>query len=991
MPKRIYVPPHRSKHGHVEGYWRKDPRNRRLVSRLTETSAVNDGYMREIEEAGFIGTEDPVLPQPTMFDPEPFTGQVIPEVEGWDQERTKYSWHERMQSAAFLGVITEKDIKENGQENVNEMFREMYDGKESLDYSKTHNGVKYTVKFGMVEEGGRRIYSDDSMREALATIDDLMVRRPIQPYDTLHPDGIEEVGISFDLPMDPKAPGSTVIAKGIMSVDMHLLQNFGSKETTKDRAGIWYADNADELTDLQYTLAHEWGHLATTAVEGNAVIQAMKDGAFLPPTGYARSAFKGDGVVGVLESIAESWAGWYANSVTADSDTRYLAQKLGWTRSPSEETFLQQVGESKRGNTERLASVVDGMATDIKAPSVSSYNYNGHTITITSPERWTFDVEIDGEPVSQAGATRRVDAYVKAKRIVDGVNHVDMPQRLDSIENEEMKQNKIKAPRPGTTALNLMRDIDTKVPGKKTPAKPSQAGRTDPHAKKNIVPEDYEMITPFYRGTSDDMLAEYESSNSRWEQALEDEPHFDGNFENKQTCDICGARFTYGVAYRHKPTGEIINIGHDCASNSLFPGATSVEHAKKLAAERTKSAKTEAANKIYRAEVLSENPELEEAFKTEHHIVEDIRRRFYGSKPQLSPKQIALVLKIAREERERAENPPEPEITSDVITGSKVPIQGKILSTKWQESQYGSTLKMLVRDDRGFKVWGSVPSKVLDSVNGSEDLKGRHVSFTAGTIDVSQDDSTFGFFKRPTKATLTDGDQEEGSAAKEAKDRENQQKLIENIERELQKARTELAYINQSGSTANPLTQVKQAQATIARRRKELLDELRASRANNGDSRGVLPYERTPGAGPSYIGEGSVRQEGSLQAWTCAVCGRQVVLAHNKHGKEYKVNISTGASESKYYVKADFHDDKKILADRDASQAADWAHDDIKDAWNAYTAWRDKFEDSNDFRPDAEKRAERQEWYEYLDSIEAQQTAAGIEHPIPWRDIIRMP
>lgn len=80
----------------------------------------------------------------------------------------------------------------------------------------------------------------------------------------------------------------------------------------------------------------------------------------------------------------------------------------------------------------------------------------------------------------------------------------------------------------------------------------------------------------------------------------------------------------------------------------------------------------------------------------------------------------------------------------------RVEISGIVLTTKWQESMYGSTFKMLVQDDRGFKVWGSVPTKM-----GYKNVQGRSVSFSA-TIQPSEDDEKFGFFKRPTKATFID-------------------------------------------------------------------------------------------------------------------------------------------------------------------------------------------------------------------------------------------
>lgn len=96
---------------------------------------------------------------------------------------------------------------------------------------------------------------------------------------------------------------------------------------------------------------------------------------------------------------------------------------------------------------------------------------------------------------------------------------------------------------------------------------------------------------------------------------------------------------------------------------------------------------------------------------------------------------------------------------------------------------------MLVKDDRGFKVWGSVPgnlqlfdSQEIEQLTDDDDLdhlrhigwtiirdlvnglhivkeiqrsikKGDRVAFNA-TLSRSDDDSKFGFYKRPTKSQL---------------------------------------------------------------------------------------------------------------------------------------------------------------------------------------------------------------------------------------------
>jgi len=86
--------------------------------------------------------------------------------------------------------------------------------------------------------------------------------------------------------------------------------------------------------------------------------------------------------------------------------------------------------------------------------------------------------------------------------------------------------------------------------------------------------------------------------------------------------------------------------------------------------------------------------------------------------------------------------------TVPVVEG-RYEIQGEVLTVKFQESQFGGSLKMLVEVD-GYKVWGTVPTD-LYGVD-----RGDRVAFTA-TVERSQDDAGFGFFKRPTKARRLGG------------------------------------------------------------------------------------------------------------------------------------------------------------------------------------------------------------------------------------------
>jgi hypothetical protein len=97
---------------------------------------------------------------------------------------------------------------------------------------------------------------------------------------------------------------------------------------------------------------------------------------------------------------------------------------------------------------------------------------------------------------------------------------------------------------------------------------------------------------------------------------------------------------------------------------------------------------------------------------------------------------------------ERAERDAAHEAGENAPEG-RVVITGTVLAFKVQESMYGDVLKMLVQDDRGFRVWGSVPSSLDDAERESR------ITFTA-TVTASDKDAKFGFFKRPAKAAVID-------------------------------------------------------------------------------------------------------------------------------------------------------------------------------------------------------------------------------------------
>lgn len=268
--------------------------------------------------------------------------------------------------------------------------------------------------------------------------------------------------------------------------------------------------------------------------------------------------------------------------------------------------------------------------------------------------------------------------------------------------------------------------------------------RNDVHAPTNFNPADYEWVGPYYQGGN---IWEILASRSPWMQEIRKKLNsnpFNGNHQEKGTCDHCGASFAYGEVYKHIPTGQYVCVGHICAAKA-FGCSDRQEFAYRNLKKQVAAIRISMKQKDEAEAFIAEN-NLSDYINAEHHIVTDIRNKLYrfGS---LSEKQVALVKKIATEMVDRAKREAEDKANAKpVVAGNGIVIRGTVLAKKWQDSHYGETLKMLVKDDRGFKVWGTVPSAV--SIE-----RGDKVAFTAN-VEASKDDETFGFFKRPRKAEV---------------------------------------------------------------------------------------------------------------------------------------------------------------------------------------------------------------------------------------------
>lgn len=279
------------------------------------------------------------------------------------------------------------------------------------------------------------------------------------------------------------------------------------------------------------------------------------------------------------------------------------------------------------------------------------------------------------------------------------------------------------------------------------------ADRTDCHRPAELDPATYQYIGWMYQGHSEEVLEaihgafQHDPTELSPEKVQNSKRLFEGNYKAKSTCDHCGASFYWGNIYRHRPTNQIIVVGHICAERFHLEsrGAWIQEQVRrqKEANERRNSTLNAA------RQWLTENQDLipiigEEAQPT-HHILINLKNNLFQW-GQLTEKQAELARKIDKE----LKTPKVEGLKTDVIVGKAITITGRVIITRANKSSFGyhqMEYKMLVEDDRGFRVWGSIPSSI-----GSTERNDR-VTFIADT-ERSKEDSSFGFFKRPRKAQV---------------------------------------------------------------------------------------------------------------------------------------------------------------------------------------------------------------------------------------------
>lgn len=316
------------------------------------------------------------------------------------------------------------------------------------------------------------------------------------------------------------------------------------------------------------------------------------------------------------------------------------------------------------------------------------------------------------------------------------------------------------------------------VKGKETMAK-----RKDIHAPSTFDPAAYTYqgtVLLYWASCSTELSREFQADLDALTERVT-AGGFVGNFSNKGTCDHCGAHFHYGAEYKHKD-GDVIVVGHICADEAFGCDDRRAYDLGKT--KRRAKALRERIRAHAEAEAFIKEHDLAAVFAEAHlthdskggDILADLHRKLiqWGS---LTDKQAAFARKLADEianpkaivcdfcgEAEHAAK----ECTNRAsvpLTDERIVVTARIITARYEETQYGSSLKGLFETPTGFKLWGTIPAAIYDAVftgehaalspTGLDELRGKYVTFTA-KVSRSDRDASFGFINRPTKAGLAE-------------------------------------------------------------------------------------------------------------------------------------------------------------------------------------------------------------------------------------------
>jgi hypothetical protein len=278
--------------------------------------------------------------------------------------------------------------------------------------------------------------------------------------------------------------------------------------------------------------------------------------------------------------------------------------------------------------------------------------------------------------------------------------------------------------------------------------------RTDTHRPSVIDPTEYDFVSFHSHRAEDVWVAVAEQQAFRAHMVAHPGAKF-SQHSHGGSCHVCGAHAYTVARFYHAPTNTYVEVGETCAEKLHDGDPLNFRSFR----ERANAGIQAAAGKAKAEKFLADNDVslayhiwLQKDYDNwgrEEEIVSDVVGKLarYGA---ISDKQVDLLRSLIERIDSRAAIAAERAAEADAADPcpeGRIEITGEILVVKEQQGLYGYTVKILVRAESGWKVWGSLPSAI------NEAKRGDTVTFTA-TVTPSNDDPKIGFFKRPAKAQV---------------------------------------------------------------------------------------------------------------------------------------------------------------------------------------------------------------------------------------------
>lgn len=294
----------------------------------------------------------------------------------------------------------------------------------------------------------------------------------------------------------------------------------------------------------------------------------------------------------------------------------------------------------------------------------------------------------------------------------------------------------------------------------------SERRRADTHRPSAIQPEDYEYVGPELikiEGLEDCMALQ--EMRARIQAHMKRTGGTYSSHQHGGNCMVCGSvHAIYTVLFYHAKTNSYVRMGHECAEkcdmgdasefNAFHKGikdARNLQKGKNKAKALLSDRGLEQAWAIYEAGTTPTTPREE---STVWELVGKLVR--YGDISDNQFKYLGVLLERINTRAERKAQREAERAAAKPCPSGRIQIVGTVLNTKYQESMFGETLKMLVKAEDGWLVYGTVPSslEIFDDGDLQRGLQhGDRIRFKA-TVTPSENDEKFGFFKRPTGAEL---------------------------------------------------------------------------------------------------------------------------------------------------------------------------------------------------------------------------------------------